>query len=414
MLRYTLPVALGVCAVWADSAADFNALGVAAYIEKRWDAAIQQFGEAYELAKDNQTVRRNLCNAYQAQSNELARINDFQTATDLLTLAISVDPENASPLVQLGSYYLHLDMNSDAVYRLEEAVELDQSNLDAQELLGDAYYRQNDLASALAQWETVREIQPNRPSLQGKLQKAYREEGVEGGFNKYASTHFEISYKEGTNGVDLGKTLQILERAYREIGRKTGGVHPATPIQVVVYTAPDFAKSTQLGEHVGAVYDGKIRVPIRDSQGQMLPENELTRRLYHEYTHCVVRYWAGSNVPWWFNEGLAETFSSEMAAADTALLQEAQAQGLLFALASLEEAQLKKLGPDQLQLAYRQSHATVHYLWNRWGQRGLADMMEQLQNGASHEEALVSSYRTNYDLLQRDVTLSFGRMLSQR
>jgi len=399
---------------WGETAADFNALGVEAYNGKRWDEAIQHFARAYELAKDNPTVRRNLCNAYQAQSNELARSNDFQTATDLLTLAISVDPENASPLVQLGSYYLHLDMNNDAVFRLAEAVQLDPTNLDAQELLGDAYYKQNDLASALAQWESVREVQPNRPSLQGKLQKAYREEGVEGGFNKSASAHFEISYKDGTNGVDLGKTLQILERAYREIGRKTGGVYPATPIQVVAYTAPDFARSTLLGEHVGAVYDGKIRVPIRDAQGKLLPEEELTRRLYHEYTHCVIRFWAGSNVPWWFNEGLAETFSTELTAADTQLLEEASAQGALFPLATLEEGQLQKLTPEQLQVAYRQSHATVHYLWNRYGQRGLASMMEQLQNGASHEESLVASYRTNYELLERDVSLSFGRMLSKR
>ena len=148
-----------------------------------------------------------------------------------------MDPENASPLVQLGSYYLHSDMNSDAAYRLSEAVELDPANVDAQELLGDAYYKQNDLAAAVAQWEYVRGVEPDRRGLEAKLQKAYRESSVESNFSKTASAHFEYLHKPNINGVDLNKVLRILERAYREIGQKTGGVYPPTPVQVSVYDA---------------------------------------------------------------------------------------------------------------------------------------------------------------------------------
>lgn len=407
-------LAVWVCAsgAFGQDAAELNAEGVRAYNERRWDDAITAFAKAYDLAKDNSTVRRNLCNAYQAQANELARANDFTTATELLEIAISVDPENPSPLLQLGSYYLHQDLNAEAVYRLEEAVELDPNNLDAQELLGDAYYKQNDLASALAQWEAVREAEPTRRNLEAKLEKAYREESVEGAFNRNQSAHFQFS--SGVTGTDLGKVLRILESAYREIGRKTGK-YPPTPIQVTVYNAPqDFERATLLGSHVGAVYDGKIRVPVRDEQGNLLPDDELARRLYHEYTHVVVRFWAGANVPWWLNEGLAETFSHELSASDSEMLREAQQQGLLFPLSMLEDGQLKKLSPEELQLAYRQAHATVNFLWNRTGYKGLESMMNELQAGTGAEEALIVSYRLNYDLLQREVTANFGRTLSQR
>ena len=395
------------------TAADYNAQGVQAYNAKDWDKAIRSFESAYRIERTNPTVRRNLCNALQAQANEYARDGDFDTATRLLAQAITVDPENASPLIQLGSYYLHVDMNADAVARLAEAVELDPGNLDAQELLGDAYYKQNHVTDAVSQWEYVRENDPNRRGLDSKLEKAQREASVENSFSKSASSHFEYLHKPNINGVDLNKVLRILERAYREIGMKTG-MYPPTPIQVSVYDAEEFEKATLLGDHVGAVYDGKIRVPIRDKSGTVLPEEELTRRLYHEYTHVVVRAWAGNKVPWWYNEGLAETFSNDLSAADTALLREANSQGLLFTLADLEQAQLKKLDTDALNLAYRQAHATVDFMWKKYGVRGMTAMMESLRAGASAEESLIASHRLNYDLLQREVVQCIGTELAQR
>lgn len=396
-----------------SSAAEYNAQGVQAYNAKDWESAIHSFESAYRMERANPTVRRNLCNALQAQANEYARAEDFDTATKLLAQAITVDPENASPLIQLGSYYLHVDMNADAAARLAEAVELDPANLDAQELLGDAYYKQNNVADAVAQWEYVRETDPGRRGLDAKLEKAQREASVENSFSKSASSHFEYLHKPNINGVDLNKVLRILERAYREIGVKTG-MYPPAPIQVSVYDAEDFERATLLGDHVGAVYDGKIRVPIRDKAGNVLAEDELTRRLYHEYTHVVVRTWAGNKVPWWYNEGLAETFSNDLSAADSALLREANAQGLLFPLADLEQAQLKKLDPDALNLAYRQAHATVDFLWKKYGARGMSAMLESLRAGASAEESLIESHRLNYDLLQREVVQTIGTELAQR
>ncbi|MCC6794503.1 MAG: hypothetical protein IT366_05235 [Candidatus Hydrogenedentes bacterium] len=397
-----------------STAADYNAQGVQAYNAKDWNNAVASFESAYKLERTNPTVRRNLCNALQAQANEYARGEDFDTATRLLAQAITVDPENASPLIQLGSYYLHVDMNADAAARLAEAVELDPANLDAQELLGDAYYKQNDVNAAVTQWEYVKEKDPARKGLEGKLSKANREASVENNFSKSASSHFEYLHKPNINGVDLNKVLRILERAYREIGIKSGGVYPPSPIQVSVYDADDFEKATMLGEHVGAVYDGKIRVPIRDKAGNILPEDELTRRLYHEYTHVIVRSWAGDKVPWWFNEGLAETFSNDLSEAELAVLREANAQDLLFKLADLEQGQLKKLDPDALQLAYQQSHATVDFLWGKYGVRGLSAMLENLRLGNSAEESLVLSYRLNYLLLEKEVGQTLGSTVAQR
>ena len=390
----------------AETATDFNERGVEYYRTKDWDRAIDEFREAYQIAPENETVRRNLCNAYQAASNELAKRADFATASELLLMAISVDPENALPLVQLGSYYLRLHMTEDAVFRLQEAIELDPENVDAHELLGDAYDKSNNLSLALAHWEYVREMDPDRTGVLAKLEKAYREEEVEYNFGEHESRHFRVSFAPGTRINDVTRVLRTLETAYRQIGMKLGGAYPPAPINVVVYTAGDFARATLLGEHVGAVYDGKIRAPIVDTQGNAIPEEELTRRLFHEYTHVVIRYWVAEHVPWWLNEGLAETLSSEVIDSDLDALGEAYNQNTLFSLANLERAQLAELGPDELRLAYAQSHVTVDYLWRRYGPRGMVDMFSLLAERRPFEEALGEAYRLNYQLLERQVANS--------
>lgn len=390
------------------TATDYNELGVEYYRAQDWDRAIDQFRAAYQISPDNETVRRNLCNAYQAAANELAKAADYITASQFLLHAISVDPENALPLVQLGSYYLRLQHVQDAVYRLEEAIELDPQNIDAHELLGDAYEKSNNLSLALAHWEWVREADPNRPGIQAKLEKAYREEEVEYNFGQHQSRHFRVSFAPGTAQNDVTRVLRTLETAYRQIGMKLGGVYPPAPINVVVYTAQDFARATLLGEHVGAVYDGKIRVPIVDTQGNAIPTDELERRLLHEFTHVVIRYWVAEHVPWWLNEGLAETLSSERASADWDLLGAAYNQNALFALADLESAQLNELSADELRLAYAQSHATVDYLWHRFGPRGMVDMLSLLAERLPFEDALSQAYRYNYQLLERQVANSIS------
>ena len=85
-------VLLASCSQEWTSADKFNfsdrdtnpyAKGKAEMASGRYGMAIEAFRKAYELAPDNSTVRRNLCNAYQAQANELARSADFQTASNV-------------------------------------------------------------------------------------------------------------------------------------------------------------------------------------------------------------------------------------------------------------------------------------------------------------------------------------------
>ena len=391
----------------AVAAVEYNAQGVALYNEGRYLESVDVFVRAYDLRPNDSTIRRNLCNAYQAAAHEMAKrggVRDFIAAAEMLEVAIGVDPGNPLPLVQLGSYYLRLDYNDDATFRLEEAVQLDPNNLDGRELLGNAYYKRNLLARALEQWRFVRERQPGREGIDEKITKAEREAAVEGNFRETRTRNFEISFAPGTQGRDLRTVMSVLERAYRDVGTKLGRTFPPGPIQVTLYTADDFHAATQLGAHIGAVWDGRIRIPHIDAKGNLLPDDRLEELIYHEYTHEVVNFLAGSeNVPWWVNEGLAELLSTTIEPYEYAALDAAWRNGETLSYAQMNANQLYALAPDQLGLAYLKSHATMRYLWDRFGQRAVMQFMNDLGDTVPAEEALRRSFRRTYAQLEGEV-----------
>ena len=406
-------VFLAVCAAalyaYAQSAADFNNQGIAAYEQKNFPLAISLFEQAYEGARENETVRHNLCNALQSQADQLAKVSDFAAAAKHLETAIGVDPANPAPLVQLGAYYLRLDMVPDAILRLEEAIELKPGQLDAHELLGRAYYADNDLPSAMAQWDYVLAKDPGRKDLTELYAKAKREAAVEGGFKRRGSRHFSVAYPAGIPNSLRARVMSILEGAYLQIGGKFGKAFPPTPIQVVIYEAEQFQEATNLDKHVGAVFDGKIRAPLTDDKGEFLSDDEIKRRLTHEYVHVVIRYLAGLNVPWWINEGFAEVFSSEIDDNDRRLLQKASDEGKLFKLSQLQKSQLMSRTPEQLAIAYAQAQTAASYLWQRYGQKRLVAMMADLSAGMEPEEALKKHYNRSYADLDKEIAQRYGQ-----
>jgi len=389
------------------TAAEFNQLGIAAYDGKRFSEALAYFEEAYELSSDNDVIKHNLCNAHQEVASQLEASGDTAEAIRHLTLAIGIHPENPSPLVQVGSYYLKQSEVSNAIFRLEEAIELKPGLLDAHFLLGEAYYQDNDLPSARVQWDYVLELKPDWPGLQEKYDKLFREENVEQNFHSSETRHFQLSYPRGVSQNTRFKVLSILERAYADVGRKLGGVYPPETVKVILYSAEQFAEATQLESHVGALFDGKIRAPVTDSSGKLLDEDDLSRRLNHEYVHVALRHLVGPNVPWWLNEGLAETLSRDIEGTRAEMLKRAYAEGLNFPLRDLEGSQLNKLAPEALTLAYAQAHATVNMLWTRYGRQRLVPMLQSLKEGTGAEDALGKTFRKSYAVLEQEVANAY-------
>ena len=408
--HYVLFAALAFTAVAAGSdpaSVELNNAGVAAYNRGEYDIAVGYFEKARGGGADPAVVRQNLCNAHQSWANELAQKGDFRAAVRHADAAAEADPKNSSPLEQAGAYYLRLDEVSMAIDRLERAITVKPGELSAHELLGYAYYRDNDLSSARAQWDYVLEMDPKRAALRERYDKAFREQSVENDFGRYKSRHFQVSYPPEIPSNLRSTVIGILDRAYVEVGRDFGGVFPPPPIHVILYDAKQFAEATRTEGYVGALYDGKIRSPLADAKGSWLPVEEIRRRLTHEYVHVVVKHLAGGDPPWWVNEGLAETLSRPLDGERVQALQKMYREGTQARLASLEKVGIVKVDKDTLGLAYVQAHATVEMLWSRYGRSKMVALLESISRGEKVEDALRAVYRKTYESIERDVAASY-------
>lgn len=407
LLRQTILACLALLAAstlaQAQTANDYNDEGVEHYTERRFSDAIAAFRRAHDIAPENKTVRTNLSNALQAQAGDYARENEYKEAIQVLDEAVTIEPENPEPLTQMGAYYLMEGDIHKAIFRLEEAIELSPSHIDAHFLLGEAYFKDHDVSSALDQWRWVEQVNPDLPGLKDRLETALKDEQIEHYFKVFTSPHFHIRYSNRLRGSTLRSAVNVLETAYRDIGRDLGAF-PHTPIAVTLYTAESFTEATQLGGHVGAVYDGsRIRCPVVDENGDDFPEDEIRRRLIHEYVHVVVRHVAKDRAPWWFNEGLAETYSREQSHGERQYLKRAWDEKKWFALEELHESQLEKLNVELLQLGYIQSHATVQFLRDRFGTQRLGQYLRMVAEGENPEAVLRRTCRYTYRSLESEV-----------
>ena len=392
---------MAAASAFGQSASQLNALGVERYEAEEWNEALQHFQAALVLEPNNDTIKKNYTNALQALAGSLAEAGHYPDAIDQVEQAVQGDPTNPMPLIQLGAYYLHEGRVREAIFRLEEAIELSPEDVDAHYLLGEAYYRDNDVVAALDQWAWVEAVAPDKPGLAERIDAARREEAVEADYAGRESRHFNVTFSREAEGQVVRDVVAILEQAYRDIGRMLGNTYPPTPIQVSLYTAEGFQQTTLMEGHVGALYDGnKIRCPVIGPDGNPLPREELRRRLHHEYVHVVVRHIAKDGVPWWLNEGLAEALTIELTPRERTFLRSAKQNDALFDLHELTDGQLDKLDAEGLYLAYKQSQATVLYLKQRFGTRRLAQVLSAIGHGEDVEVALKRTLRYSYSTLQ--------------
>jgi hypothetical protein len=158
-------------------------------------------------------------------------------------------------------------------------------------------------------------------------------------------------------------------------------------VTVILYGERDFAVATGAPSWVGGLYDGKIRIPVRGVTGR---ERELKRILFHEYTHALV-YSVTPVCPRWVQEGLAES------CAGSRLLK----IGQIIPLERLENASSWWNG-ESAPLAYRESHAAVAALIDRFG----LDRLKEFLRALGRDEPLPEAF-------QRAFYMPYSRFLAQ-
>lgn len=344
-------------------------------------------------------------NTYQRHVRDgfsLLRQGDHRAARARFEEALRYREGDATVYLGIGIASFHLRDDSAAVRALEKVLELDPREKWAYRALGDLAYRRDDLESAAANWEKVLGIDPGDAELRGRLERIQREHRTEKDFNRDVTSHFSVKY-EGRERIETGRiVLRALEDAYGDIGRELS-FYPDREIAVILYSDRQFQEVTDAPGWSGAVYDGKIRIPIggieRETPG-------LRSLLYHEYTHAVVRA-ITPRVPTWLNEGLAQYFEGRtISEAQRGALRQVHAAGNLPSLRLLEGPFLG-YGGAQASYAYLISLSAVRHMIEEYGMYRVRSTLDELKSGADPTAAISSGLLLSYEEFERNWKRSF-------
>jgi tetratricopeptide (TPR) repeat protein len=333
---------------------------------------------------------RLLKQAYQQAALFQARQGDPDGAIQKYQQALKLLPNDLFLTLALG--YLQVTQNHflEAADLLLPAADRYPKSADLPALLGSAYYGLENMDEAIAQWNKALAIEDN-PRIREAIARAEREREISGSYRELRSEHFLLRY-EGEQGEKLsGEVISSLEGSFQNLVLDLD-YSPREVIVVLLYPNQAFKDITRSPSWVGALNDGKIRVPV---SGLTLVNADLARVLKHELTHSFVRQITVGRCPTWFNEGLAQLEEGATTATMGSQLSRAAATGSLPSFPSLEGPFLN-MPQDQAVLVYAKSLAALEYLQNTFDMAGIRRLLKAMPSqpdfGALLQDVLHLSY----------------------
>jgi tetratricopeptide (TPR) repeat protein len=309
--------------------------------------------------------------------------------------ALTYAPENTIMLLHVAYLHLRQSEYKQALDFLERAERVAPENPDVHKLAGWAYYGLNKLSDAVAQWRRALALRPDR-EVQAALEKALRDQQEEANYRENESSHFTLRYSGEAEPGLAREVLRALEAHFSAIESELGYT-PPEPIGVILYTQQAFADITRAPGWVGAMNDGRIRVPV---QGLTQLTPELSRVLKHELTHSFVRQKTRGHAPTWIQEGLAQWMEGKRSGNAAAPLLQAYDQKLLKPLSELEGTWLQ-LPTGDAAFAYAWALANIEYIVRVDGMSDVDRILDRIATGMDPETALHDVLHSDYaDLMQ--------------
>jgi tetratricopeptide (TPR) repeat protein len=249
-------------------------------------------------------------------------------------------------------------------------------------LLGFVEYSTDRVPDAVESWKKSLSLAPD-PEVRKLLERAQRESAAENRFEEASSNHFTLRFEGGqvTHAFSL-EILDTLEHHFRDLERDLE-TSPREPITVILYPGQAFYDVTQAPSWIGALFDGKIRVPV---EGLTSVTPQLSAVLKHEMTHSFVRARAQGKCPAWLNEGLAQIeegrTSKPMSAALLGVLQQNNVP-----LAALSGG-FDGMSAPSARAAYVVSLAATEMIRDQNGIPDIVRLLDRLAAGASVDAAM--------------------------
>jgi len=333
----------------------------------------------------------------------------FELAHNQMELALTDERQALiyapqQPVFLMNVAYLHLRRSeyTQSLDYLELARRVAPEDADIAKLTGWAYYGLNKLDLAVSEWKHALFLRPDAET-EAALKKALRDKQEEEQYKENESSHFKLRYSGASEPALAHDVLRTLEHHYVVIENELS-YSPPDSIGVILYTQQAFADITQAPSWVGALNDGRIRVPV---QGLSEVTPELSRVLKHELTHSFIQQKTQGHAPTWIQEGLAQWMEGKRS--------DGAAQTLVSMYASAPEQSAEhftgdwmRMSNDEVAVAYAWALANVECILSTGGMSDLDRIMERMASGYAPEVATRAVTRAGYAELDAE-TVEFLR-----
>ena len=345
--------------------------------------ALDKFLEARKRDPADRYLDRNVAFCYLALGLEALNKKDLASAEKNLTDSLNYSEEYQA---YEGLGYIagkKNDLDSAEKYYLK-ALEINPNADEVVLNLGIVYYYQERLDLALEKLTEYSQANPTDETARYFIEKINRENPVESTLDTRETGHFIVKYS-GTNKNLVGDSLlPILEDAYATVGEKLG-YYPDHKVTVILYTDEEFKAATDSPGWAGAIFDGKIRIPVK---GASSSTDLLRKMVVHEYTHAVIFDLAGENCPAWLNEGLAQSMEgAPVDGADAVVMDYVKLRGKDIPLRSLTVS-FTNMSPESAYAAYMMSLSATDFLIDKYGMSSVRTILSGIKGGKTIEQAI--------------------------
>jgi tetratricopeptide (TPR) repeat protein len=289
--------------LWNESRAEGDPK-VAAYVEAQLPAILVssawsqiRFGR-YELAIERLLESRkfkSLNEATKGLALSFYKLHRVQEALDEAENYLQSDPTDEVILLIVSDLY-------ESQNRFQESLEvLQRAEQKIKGQLAQAYQPTQDQKELV---ENLRVIQTQKKKIGERLQISKSQRQEQNGI-------FKLSYSEIEHDSLAGWVLDALQESLDELTQFYSFKMPSQAIEVILYEQKEFHRALGDAPHwVDGLFDGRIRVPIKTSQGEDSQKSQLRTILNHELVHALFANASGQRaLPPWFDEGMAQRFS---------------------------------------------------------------------------------------------------------
>jgi hypothetical protein len=261
----------------------------------------------------------------------------------------------------------------------------------------------NKLSQAVAEWRRALALRPDA-EVQAALEKAQRDQREEENYRENESSHFTLRYSGEAEPGLAREVLRALEMHFSAIESELSYT-PPEPIGVILYTQQAFADITRAPGWVGALNDGRIRVPV---QGLTQLTPELSRVLKHELTHSFVRQKTRAAAPTWVQEGLAQWMEGKRSGGMAPVLLRVYDAKQAMSLGDLEGSWLR-LSNEIAGYAYAWALANMEYIVQVDGMSDVERILDRIAAGSTTEGAVREVLHSDYGDLMQSTALYLRR-----